>query len=240
MLILHDKRLPGEYKDSLREAFRGVRLLSFDSQRKAKCGNVYESILHHPDIYFFKLDSSTIIHAPGINETYLSSLREIGIELVPGKRDPGGNYPDTAGYNAISSGHTLFHNLLCTDPVITEIAKNKDFELVNVNQGYARCSVVTVGEKGLISSDKGILKEAKNTGKDILCISPDYVLLPGENRGFLGGASGISNDGDVVFLGDLDFHECGRDIRAFIAKHGKKCIELKELPLFDAGSVLII
>ncbi|MDP8258726.1 MAG: hypothetical protein P9L90_04815 [Candidatus Aadella gelida] len=239
MFILHDKRLPREYKDALSYAFRGVRLLPFDSGRKKREGNAYASIEHHPDIFFFKLDTNTIIHAPLVDETYLSSFTEGGIELIPGSRDPGKSYPDTAGYNAASLGRTLFHNLLYTDPVITENAKNKKFELINVNQGYTRCSSVTVGDSGLISSDKGINTRAKVAGKDVLRISPGSVLLPGESGGFLGGASGVFNDGDVVFLGDLDLHECGQDIRDFIAKHGKKCVELKKLPLLDVGTILM-
>jgi len=190
MIIIHDCRLPKAYKDALIGKLPEAVFVPFMADNKCKDPPVYDSILHHPDIYFFKLDNETIIHAPGLTDTCLSPLKEAGMELIPGAADPCGTYPDTARYNAVCIGGMVLHDLSCSDPVIIETAKKRGYKLIGVPQGYTRCSAVTVGENAIITSDEGIAGSGRNAGIDIFQIPPGSVLLPGEERGFLGGASG--------------------------------------------------
>ncbi|MFH1837271.1 MAG: DUF6873 family GME fold protein [Candidatus Omnitrophota bacterium] len=239
MLILHDKRIPVEYLDRIRKLPLDAQLMPFDSGMPHDA-RVYGSILHHPDIYFFRLDHSTIIHAPGLPENVLLPFREQGMDLIPGEKDPSGEYPDTAGYNAVRLGDMVIHNIKYSDPAIVRETKRKGLEFIHVSQGYARCSTVAAGENGMITSDEGMADTLDKKGVDVLRITSGSVILPGESYGFLGGSSGNIGDNAILFLGDVDLHPSGRQIKEFISKRELNCLMLKDLPLFDAGSLLAI
>ncbi|MGB3242635.1 MAG: DUF6873 family GME fold protein, partial [Candidatus Omnitrophota bacterium] len=76
-------------------------------------------------------------------------------------------------------------------------------------------------------------------GLDALHVSKGPVLLPGEKYGFLGGTSGRMPDGTILILGDIDSHPDAPKIKAFMAKHNAGYIDLKGLPLYDAGGLFI-
>ena len=44
-------------------------------------------------------------------------------------------------------------------------------------QGYAKCSCVVVDEDSIITSDRGIWREAVNAGMDVLLIEKSQVIL---------------------------------------------------------------
>jgi radical SAM superfamily enzyme len=232
--IVHDKRLPVEYKEALRNKFPHAVLHPFEGR-----GEVYGSISCHPDIYLFQLDEKTVIHAPGLPGEDIHALKRAGLNLIKAAENPGGVYPGTARHNAAKVGKIVFHNLKHTDPVILEKASEKGLKGVHVNQGYANCSVMAIGEEALITSDASMAKKACAEGLDALHISKGTILLPGEKCGFLGGASGRMPDGTILILGDIDNHPDAPEIKAFMAKHNAGYIDLKGLPLYDAGGLFI-
>lgn len=234
MIVIHDRRLPAEYKQALKEKFPSSILHPLDAS-----GEVYDSILCHPDIYFFQLNKTTAIHAPSLPEQDLLDLREMGIGLIKGESDPRGSYPETVRYNAVRIGKAIFHNLEHTDPVILRLAQKEEFEIVNVAQGYTRCSVLPVGDKALITADKAIAEAAHGKGFGVLEVSSGSVMLPGEEYGFIGGAAGCMPDGSLVILGDIDQHPEASRIKEFLLKHGVQYVDIAGLPLYDAGGLLV-
>ncbi|MFH1411632.1 MAG: DUF6873 family GME fold protein [Candidatus Omnitrophota bacterium] len=240
MTILHDKRVPLKYLDAIRKLSLNAELLPFDSGQSETAQAVYETILHHPDIFFCRLDKCTAIHAPGLPDEYIQCLKESGIETIQGSEKPSGRYPGTAGYNVLCLGKTIFHNLEYSDPVITETARKKGFKLINIKQGYARCAAVIVNEDAVITSDMGIADAVSGTGKDVIRIAPGGVVLPGEAYGFIGGASTSGMEDGVIFMGDIKEHHNAREIERFFSKHGQKYMALETLPLFDGGGLLVI
>ncbi|MFH1846815.1 MAG: DUF6873 family GME fold protein [Candidatus Omnitrophota bacterium] len=237
--MIHDARIPEEYISRLKEKLPEALLLPFSGE-SSENNSVYESIRCHPDIYFFQLDTKSLIHACRLKGSCLSFLRKHGIRLVSGKSDPSKKYPDTVPFNAMRVGNYLLHNLDYTDPVILENARNHGLKNINIKQGYARCSIVNVGDKAIITSDNGMTKQAREHGFDVLLVSPGDVLLPGEKYGLLGGASGNLSDGTIVFLGDIRLHPEAKRITEFFKKHETEYIDLKGLPLYDAGGLLVI
>lgn len=153
---------------------------------------------------------------------------------------PHGNYPGTALLNAARVGRYIFCNPKYIDKVILDAAGQMGFELVKVNQGYARCSTIPVGKSALITCDAGIAKEARENGLDAELISPGNIALPGEKYGFIGGSSGIMPDGRIVFLGDISRHPDYPLISSFLDERGVGYIYLKGLPLFDAGTFIFV
>lgn len=239
MVIIHDKRLPPEYTKALKDRLPSLLLFPFGGPEERSEEKVYRSILCHPDIYFFQLDEGTLVHAPGLGEKQLRPLKEKGIKLIKGKGDPRGPYPYTARYNAARIGRSVFHNLDHTDPVIIDAAREKGLELVDVPQGYTRCSVLAVSDRAVITADRAVADAASERNMDVLLLEPGSVLLPGEERGFIGGAGGKTTDGTVILLGDLKFHPEVSKIEAFLAEHASGCVFLEGLPLYDAGGLIV-
>lgn len=237
-MIIHDKRLPAEYVRGLKAKLPNVSFIPFSPS--VHCDRkVYESILSHPDIYFFELAEKTIIYAPSVGERYPRILREKSICLIKGNKDPYGAYPDTALYNAIRVGNAVFCNPHCVDAIVLEEIKKKNLKIIEVSQGYARCSILKVNDKALITSDKGIADAARGAGVEVLLLLAGQIQLPGEKYGFIGGAYGKTQSGKLIFLGDFKLHPQAGKIEDFLFKHSVLYIGVEALPLYDAGGLMV-
>ena len=235
MIIIHDSRVPGEYLAAILEEVPEAVLAPFRGLE----GVIYKSIESHPDIYFFQADEKTLIHAPGAPRKLLSGLKERGIRLLKGDKDPGQEYPETARYNAARIGGFLFHNTEYTDPVILEYAREKGLKPVNVSQAYTRCSILQVGEDSIITQDVNIAEAASGEGLKVLLLSPGSIILPGEKCGFIGGAGGYIGDGRGILLGDIKLHPEGGKIEKFLEERSVSYIMAKNMPLYDGGALMI-
>ena len=138
-------------------------------------------------------------------------------------------------FNAAVIGEHLFGKL----EYLSKSVLNLGFKTVNVNQGYARCSTLSVNDRALITSDKGIAKVAKEQNLDALLITSGYVALDGYDYGFIGGASGCDNE-NVYFCGDLSTHPDAETIYDFCLFHGKSPISLSPSPLYDVGTIFFL
>lgn len=235
MLIIHDHRIPRAYLEGIAGSFPDAATYALDMPQ----AEVYGSISCHPDIYFCRLGGNVLVYAPSVPKEILDALKRSGIELMKGLKDPGGAYPDTARYNAARVGRTVFHNLNCSDAAIKGFCAAREIEFAHVQQGYAACSIVPVGDNALITSDGGIAGAARERGFDVLKVSAGAVSLPGEKYGFIGGASGVLPDGGVIFLGDIKKHPDHARISGFAEKHGVELRHQEGLPLYDGGRLLI-
>ena len=110
--------------------------------------------------------------------------------------------------------------------------------LIDVRQGYTKCSTVVVDENSIITYDEGIVKAcAPYRDLDVLQIAPGFVRLDGFDTGFIGGASGrVGNE--IIFNGDLFSHPDFNSIVSFIEKRGLVCRWFADYKLTDIGSIL--
>ncbi|MFC1577132.1 DUF6873 family GME fold protein [Candidatus Omnitrophota bacterium] len=233
MRLIHSAGIPKPYLSGLQGLLPGLTAIPLPPSR-----DVYPSIAAHPDIFLFVLDNSTLISSRSLPKGAEDSLKRSGVNLVASQTVAHGKYPETAPLNAVRVGKYIFHNTQFTDTAIRDLAEERGLELVHVDQGYARCSVIPVGEGSMITCDEGIAGEAERSGLDVERVSTGGVSLPGERHGFIGGASGIMPDGAVVFLGDIRRHADHQRIDAFLKMHGVDYKYLPDLPLFDAGSLI--
>ena len=148
-------------------------------------------------------------------------------------------YPSDVLFNACKIGNKVICNEKTVSQKILDIAKREICEIVNVGQGYTKCSVCIVSENAIITSDKAIAKACKNSQMDTLLISEGHISLPPYSFGFIGGASGQCGD-NVYFCGSLDMHPDGNRIRSFCEKHKKTAISLSYGELQDVGSIFFI
>ena len=97
-----------------------------------------------------------------------------------------------------------------------------------------------VNERSLVTSDRGIYESALDEGFKALLISQGHVSLPGEGYGFIGGASGVIDNERVILLGDIALHPDRENISRFVSTSGVELIILDDLPLLDAGTLIIL
>ncbi|OIO34530.1 MAG: hypothetical protein AUJ70_00825 [Candidatus Omnitrophica bacterium CG1_02_40_15] len=219
----------------------------------------------HPDMMLFSYGKK-VIYEPRL-EKIAGLLRDNGYECTRGEKIKSYKYPKDIIYDACNIGKSIIRYAGKIEKNIENLiprrnpralARGMDVncfllgrkpqsldqeasqtKFIKVKQGYAKCSVIPIDEKHIITSDKGIYDRWDvGNGRDrSLHIRPGYIKLPGYKTGFIGGASG-SHKNKIFFTGSLKNHPDGRLIREFIEKRGKKVVELSSGRLYDVGSIL--
>ncbi len=177
----------------------------------------------------------------------------------------GYEYPDNVPYNAVVTDRFLIHNTELTSHEVLERARFAGLQIINVKQGYTRCSCLPVGSKAFITADEGIAKSLRawnelirseaasaaadgdeeeaaslmNDMIDILLVRQGYVHLEGFDHGFIGGTAGAVGK-KIYFNGDLTEHPDSDIIVRFIEDHGYEPVWFADEPLTDIGSIFCI
>lgn len=184
-------------------------------------GIVPEGLSCHPDIFLCKMGIHT--NSP----IFFAEKGTLGM-----------SYPEDIAFNAACTGKYFIHNLSYTNESLLFAAKAMDMKLINVRQGYTKCSTVIVDESSVITYDEGIAKACSNYPElDVLLIEPGHIVLEGYDTGFIGGTSGRLGK-EVIFNGNLELHPDFKRIRDFIEKRGLVCKWFPEYELTDIGSFL--
>ena len=214
-----------------------LKKLNLNIVKVLKNPNLYEAIDGHPDIQLNIVDEKKIIVSKNSSEEFLNSIPK-DISIVRSLCDLGYEYPKNISLNGVTLKNTFIHNLKFTDENLLKNLGDKN--LININQGYAKCSIAVVSEKALITSDYGIYKTLKTKGFDLLLIPSGDIILEGLNYGFIGGTCGLISKNKMVFYGNLKNHSYGYDIEKFLSKYDVEPIYLSSSKLVDRGSILTI
>lgn len=187
---------------------------------------------YHADMQIVSL-GDRIITPPMFFEYYKALLPHKNI--ICGETNPDGHYPKCIAYNTAVTEKFAICNEKYTDRVILQSVKEKSLEIINVRQGYAKCSVCVAGG-GIITSDGGIYRAVYDKTEALL-ISEGNVALPGYDHGFLGGASGF--DKKLYFTGDISAHPDFMRIDDFLRKIN---VEYECIPgdLTDFGTMVFV
>lgn len=193
----------------------------YDIEPVSSEGIVDAAISNHPDVFLCKM---------GIHENSPIFFAE--------KKDLGIDYPEDCAFNAACTGKYFIHKLSATNERLLMAAKAMDMILIDVNQGYTKCSTVIVDETSIITYDQGIAKAcSKYKDLDVLLVAPGFVRLDGYDTGFIGGASGRVGK-EIIFNGDLFGHPDFTRIVKFIEDRGLSCHWFADYKLTDIGSIL--
>ncbi|MGE5627721.1 MAG: DUF6873 family GME fold protein [Solirubrobacterales bacterium] len=197
---------------------------------------VYEAINGHPDILLHPLGNKNILVHRDISLDFINSLKSLGYNLILSKKSLGSKYPDNIILNGLNFSDYFLHNLKYTDENLMNLIKNKI--LIDVKQGYTKCSCALMPDNSIITSDKGIYSALKNINADVLFIPPGDILLPGLDYGFIGGCCGAIDETKVAFFGDLSCYKYGNEVLKFLKERNLEPIFLKSGKLIDRGSLL--
>ncbi|MCR4615180.1 MAG: hypothetical protein K5756_03435 [Clostridiales bacterium] len=149
-------------------------------------------------------------------------------------------YPDDVPLNCAVVGNNLICCKSAVSKILLEKAENSGFNIINVNQGYAKCSTCVVDENAVITDDISIHKACGANNIDSLLVSKGSVSLEGHNYGFIGGCSGLIGEGLLAFCGDISTHTDYENIRDFLEAHNVKDISLFEGNLIDIGGIIAV
>ncbi len=195
---------------------KGFEVITFKTMNKP-----YDAVADHPDMFMFY-------------DELLFVERDVTIEGIKCSK-LGLKYPDTVKFNLVKVDNKIICKYDLVDESIKQHIKDK-YEIIDVNQGYAKCSTAVINNK-IITSDKGIFNACKDK-LDSLLISPGHIELPGLDYGFIGGTC-VCVDDVVFFNGDITKHPDYQQIKTFIEQDKLK-IEYVNKPLRDIGSFIII
>ncbi|WMJ81105.1 hypothetical protein RBU49_02315 [Clostridium sp. MB40-C1] len=203
------------------------------------CSQVYEAICGHPDILLHIVDNKNILIHKDIQSEFVETLKNSGINVIYSSNSLDSSYPLDITLNAVNTSNFFMHYLKYTDSNLLQRIKDKK-KLINVKQGYTKCSTAIVSPSAFITSDKCIAQALHNENMDVLLLPPGDIALPGLNYGFIGGCCGLIEDNILAFFGDLQYYAYGNEVLAFLKKNKVEPYFLKKGKLTDRGSLFVI
>jgi hypothetical protein len=226
---LVDYRISEEEKYSLEN-------LGFKAFKCPPSSYLYEAVCGHPDMLLNKINDHTVLVHKEIDNYFVELLQRSNINVVFSHNSLESEYPRNVILNAINLQNVFVHNTKYTDLNLMSMVKNK--KILNVKQGYTKCSTAIVNERAFITSDTGIASALREEDFDVLFIPPGDILLPGLNYGFIGGSCGLLSSNLLAFYGDLNCYAYGTEVQNFLEKHNVKPVFLRKGKLIDRGSII--
>ena len=230
------KRVVVDYRLQ-QEARYQLKNLGYTIVDTVKLPVLYNAIDGHADIQLCKIDNYIIV-APQTYEYYCNILSDANV--IKGSKSLNGTYPYDIPYNCAVLKDYIICNEPYTENTIKNIALTANRKILNVPQGYSKCSICLVSGEAIITADKSIYDVCKKNKIDVLKISEGHIELDGMNYGFIGGVGGLINETTLALNGELKTHPDCNDIKAFCKNHNVDIVELKKGPLYDIGSIILV
>ncbi|HNX58765.1 MAG TPA: hypothetical protein PKK43_06685 [Spirochaetota bacterium] len=201
------------------------------------CRSLDPRLEGHPDLQIFAANGYAFVH-PDADDEFVGCCSQYA-RVIRCTTSLGRNYPLDCPYNIAFTGEYA----LCKEQLIPAEIRNfldeEGIPTVDIPQGYAKCSIIVVDEKSIITEDEGIRRKAELIGFDVLTVRKGFITLDGFPHGFIGGISGM-NGGSVYLTGDIAHHPDHGIISSFIEKRGKRIELLSPLPAADIGSIIFL
>jgi hypothetical protein len=234
MICVCDYRTPAGVLDSLKKEFEVIQLPPDSSLPDAVNG--------HSDLLIFRLENYLVAR----KSYYITAkdkidliCKEAKLELILSDAESGDRYPKDCGLCAAISGDKIICRKASADGEILRLTETLKYSILNVGQGYSKCSCAILADGAIITADRGIAAVTLENGIDSLLISEGNIDLPSYSYGFIGGASGLCGN-KLYFCGDLQKHPDQDAIEDFARKHSTECISLCDDKLYDVGSLIFI
>lgn len=148
-------------------------------------------------------------------------------------------YPNDCLLNFADIGDYIICNKsILTEQIVKYLPKK---EIIDVKQGYSKCSVCICNHNTVITDDISIynaLLQYDNINS--LLVEKGSVRINEYNYGFIGGCCGLIDKNLLLFNGDLSTHTDFDKIQKFLYDNNVKYIDVKNKPLTDIGSIIPI
>lgn len=230
-LVIVDNRINEKSEKALKK--RDIRVI-----KTARVNSLYDAVSSHPDMQIHHLGDNVLVCEKSLCDYYKKQIPSA--EIIPGSSALTEKYPNDIAFNCARVGDFLFHKLSFTDSEILAYYKRNGVKLINVKQGYSKCSIGIINERAVITSDRGINAEAIKNGIDSVAIRNDEIILKGLNCGFFGGICGLIDEKTLCVNGNIEKLHDYRVIYDFCEKYNVKIINLNDSFPEDIGSILPI
>lgn len=222
------------------KTIKTLKELNIDVIKSCRCNGLNSAVDGHPDMQIHHLEDNKFICSPGCYDYYLNALKQYSAILYKGSIRLTGNYPYDIAYNVASVGNFVFCNKKYTDFNIYDYNINIGKKIIDIKQGYSKCSICIVSNSAIITSDKSIAVIAKENKIDVLLINEGHIELKPYNYGFIGGCSGLLSPSLLAFNGNIRKHPDYMQIKNFCVKYNVKTFSLSEDKLYDIGTIMPI
>lgn len=196
------------------------------------------SMRRHADLGIVIISSKKAVCPPQSYAYYKNVLSVYGFEIIEGKSSLGRHYPKDSAYNVGIVGKKCFLNKKVCDEVLYETLLAESYEIIEVKQGYAKCSICPVDENAFITGDVSIARAGEKAEMEVLLVSNDNIALPGFSNGFFGGCCGMGSKNELLINGDIDLLPDSEKIRKFLSSKNIRIKKLKEGEILDIGSII--
>ena len=231
---LPDKKISLCAVQYIPEIINALHNMGIDTLSPEKDSNLSEEVSCHADMLMCHTGNNKIVLAPSQEKLY-NELKSRAFD-VAFSEELKEFYPKDILLNVAVSKSFACGNFSFTSERLLESLQNK--ALINVKQGYTKCSLCFVTENAYITEDTGIAAALKNTGCDVLLIEKGDIYLSEKHFGFFGGATGKISPDELAICGSLQSHRNGKAIEAFLNKHGVTPVELFDGQIKDTGGIL--
>lgn len=201
--------------------------------QKSEC--VSEPIALHADVLYLKSENNKIFVSSCQNDN-IDMLKQLGYNTETINLNPG--YKTECLLNMIITENNVICNpKTCMDLSLLQSTK----EIIEVKQGYTRCSTIALNSDNFITEDEGIYVTLSKAGKNCLLITKGYVKLDGYDYGFIGGASVyLKENSTLLFSGDISVHPDFERIKIFCKNINVTTDYIDNMELTDIGGVVFI
>ena len=143
---------------------------------------LYNAIDGHVDIQINILhkENRLILINKHMPDEFKKQLEENNIKYIESSSTLGHKYPENISINALNSKEYFIHNLKYSDDAFKKYIAHK--KIINVKQGYTKCSILPLREKVLITNDPGIYKTLSNDDFHVLLLPYGDIILEGLDR----------------------------------------------------------
>lgn len=199
---------------------------------------LYNAVSYHPDMVLHHLGGKDIVIAPDVDSEFIHEIKRYGFNVIKGETALSRNYPGNIAYNVARIGNMAFHNLKYTDKILLRELEKRGIQLIDVKQGYTKCSVCILNEKTIITQDVGIARKAEKHGIKVLLVPPVNIKLHELNYGFIGGATGLISKNQLAISGNIQFYKYRDEILGYLDNNGISAINLVWDEMTDIGSII--
>ena len=196
------------------------------------------SMRRHADLGIVIVGGKKAVCPPETYKFYSDALSPYGFEIIMGENSVGSNYPKDCAYNVGIVGKKCFLNKSVCDGRLFDILISEGFEIIEIKQGYTKCSICPVDENSFITGDCIIAQEGEKRGMDVLLIENKGIVLPPYENGFWGGCCGMGDIDTLIINGDVSLIPSGDKIKEFLDRKNIKIQKSKEGEVVDIGSII--
>lgn len=204
---------------------------------KADCvDNLVTYEQYHADMQMLNLNGKLFVNSTCTN--VIAKLKSLNADFTV-CNGIGRKYPESVALNAALIGRKLFCNTKSLHNEVKNYCNFNNIEIINVKQGYTKCSTLILNDRAIITDDDNINIAAQREDISVLKISKGDIYLAENAVGFIGGASAkIGNT--VYFFGDISKCREYDKIIDFIQNQGLAIDIINNFRCSDIGGIVLI